>query len=88
MWHAWRDEKSVQNLVRKPEVIPKCRWEDNIKMDLKETECECGLDSSDSGLGLIVGLCEHSKESLGSIKGRAAEQLLATEEGLLHQLSL
>jgi hypothetical protein len=36
-----RDEKCQQYLVRKPEgkrplKRPRCRWEDNIRMDLKE----------------------------------------------------
>jgi len=30
----------------------------------------CGLDSSGSGWGTLVGSCEHGNESLGSIKGR------------------
>jgi hypothetical protein len=29
----------------------------------------CGLDS-DSGLGPVLGSCEHGNESLGSMKGR------------------
>jgi hypothetical protein len=30
----------------------------------------CGLDSSDSGQGPVMGPCEHGNEPLGSIKGR------------------
>ena len=54
-----------RNLVRKPEGKrplgrPRCRWEDNIKMDLQEVgfggknwielagTCECGNEPSDS----------------------------------------
>jgi hypothetical protein len=33
---------------------PRCRWEDNIKMDLREIE--------------IDGFCDHGNEPLGSIK--------------------
>jgi hypothetical protein len=29
----------------------------------------CGLDSSDSGQGRVVGPCEHGNEFSGSIKG-------------------
>jgi len=29
----------------------------------------CGLDSSGSGEGLVVGCCEHGNEPWGSIKG-------------------
>jgi hypothetical protein len=28
----------------------------------------CGLDSSSSGHGMVVGSCEHSNESSGSIE--------------------
>jgi hypothetical protein len=34
-----RDEKSVQKSVGKPGKLTK-RWEDNIKIDLKETGCK------------------------------------------------
>jgi hypothetical protein len=27
-----------------PRGRPRSRWKDNIKMDLKERQCECGLD--------------------------------------------
>jgi hypothetical protein len=41
-------------LVGKPEgkrplVRPRRRWEDNMKMDLRETGFGCGLDSYGSG---------------------------------------
>jgi hypothetical protein len=39
---------------------PKQRWEDNIRMDLRET----GL-----GSGPVAGSCEQSNEPLASIKG-------------------
>jgi hypothetical protein len=32
---------------KRPLVTPRCRWEDNIKSDLKAVTC--GLDSSGSG---------------------------------------
>jgi hypothetical protein len=33
------------------------RWEDNIKMDLRETEWGYGLDSFGSGWGTMMGSC-------------------------------
>jgi hypothetical protein len=41
MKHAGREERCVKMLVRKPQEKIllgryRCRWEDNIKMDLKE----------------------------------------------------
>jgi hypothetical protein len=41
----------------------------------------CGLDSSVLGWGPVVGRCEHSNETLGSIKG-GIYWLLASQEGL------
>jgi hypothetical protein len=40
-------------LVRKPEEKrpfrrPRCRWEDNFRMDLREQVERCGLDTSGS----------------------------------------
>jgi hypothetical protein len=34
---------------KKPLGRPRRRWEDNIRMDLRETVGRCGLDSSGSG---------------------------------------
>jgi hypothetical protein len=41
MWHAWESEKVYRVLVDKPEgkralERPKRRWEDGIRMDLRE----------------------------------------------------
>ena len=61
-------------LVRKPEGKrqlgrPKCRWEDNIKMDLREVGCgRYGLDRVGSGQGQVMGTCECGNEHSGSIK--------------------
>jgi hypothetical protein len=57
-------------LVGKPErkrplKRPRHRWEDNIKMDLREIGLGCGLDSSGSGEGPVAGSCEHSNEPSG-----------------------
>jgi hypothetical protein len=39
-----KDQKCIQNIGRKtPLRRPRCSWEDNIKMDLKEIGCE-GVD--------------------------------------------
>jgi hypothetical protein len=38
----------------------------------------CGLNSSGSGQGLVVGPCEHGNEPSGSIKGGESHQLMAT----------
>jgi hypothetical protein len=59
-------------LARKPEgkrqlERRKHRWNNSIKMYVKELRC--GLDSSGSGLGQVAGSCEYGNESLGSIKG-------------------
>jgi hypothetical protein len=69
MWHAWeRREKCTKVLVGKPEGKrplgrPMCRWEDGIRMDLREIGLGgCGLDSTGSGQGLVAGCCECSDE--------------------------
>jgi hypothetical protein len=59
-------------LVRNPEGKrplgrSRHRWEDNIRLDLREIGC--GQDASGSGQGSVAGSCEHGIESLGSIKG-------------------
>jgi hypothetical protein len=48
---------------------PMHRWEDNIKMDLRKIHLVCGLNSSGSRWGPIVGSCEHGNEPSGSIEG-------------------
>jgi hypothetical protein len=45
------------------------RWEDNIKMDLREVRCGGHrLDRSCSGWGQVAGLCVYGDEPSGSIK--------------------
>jgi hypothetical protein len=51
-----------------PHGRPRSRWEDNIRIDIRETGC--GLDSSGSEWGPVTGSCEHDNEPLGSIKGK------------------
>jgi hypothetical protein len=56
-----RDEKSVQNYSeKKPEktLWEKDAWENNIKMDLKQTV----LNLSDSGWGPVTDSGEHHNE--------------------------
>jgi hypothetical protein len=41
MWHAWERREKYRVLVGKPEGRkplgrPRCRWEDGIRMDLRE----------------------------------------------------
>jgi hypothetical protein len=58
-------------LVGKPEIKrplgrPRRRWEDGIKMDLREIGCGCGVDSPGSGRELLAGCCECADEPSGS----------------------
>jgi hypothetical protein len=62
--------------VRKPEEkttlkIPRHRWKDNSRTDLREIVLEggLGLDSFGSGQGPVARSCEHGNELSGSIKG-------------------
>jgi hypothetical protein len=45
---------------------PRRRWEDGIKMDLREIGWGCGMDSPGSVQGSVVGCCEHGDEPSGS----------------------
>jgi hypothetical protein len=54
MWHAWARREVYKVLVEKPEGKkplgrPRRRWEDGIRMDLRDTGWGCGVDSADSG---------------------------------------
>jgi hypothetical protein len=67
------EERKVHKvLVGKPEGNrplgrPRRRWEDGIRMDLREIGLEgCGLDSTGSGQGLVAGCCECGDEPSGS----------------------
>jgi hypothetical protein len=65
---------AYKTLVGKPQSKrplgrPRHGWEDNIKMNLREIECE--LDSSGSRWGLVLDSCEHGNEPSGSIKDKA-----------------
>jgi hypothetical protein len=66
------ERKVYKVLVGKPEGKrplgrPKRRWEDGIRMDLRETSLGgCGLDSTASGQGPVAGCCECGDEPSGS----------------------
>ena len=47
---------------------PKRRWEDDIKMDLKEAGWGLGLNRSGLGLGQVAGCCECGNEPSDFIK--------------------
>jgi hypothetical protein len=50
---------------RRPLERPRCRWEDNIKMDLREI----GFGEVDwIHWAQVAGSCEHGDEPSGSIK--------------------
>jgi hypothetical protein len=53
---------------KKPLGRPRRRWEDGIRMDLREIGLEggCGLDSTGSEQGPVAGCCECGDEPSGS----------------------
>jgi hypothetical protein len=58
-------------LVRKPKVKgplgrPRCRWEDGIKMDLKEIGCGVWSGFTWLRIGTLAGCSECGDEILGS----------------------
>jgi hypothetical protein len=55
------------NYRKKPLGRPRCRWEDGMRMDLRETGFGGrGLDSTGSGQGPVAGCCECGDEPSGS----------------------
>ena len=71
----WGESRGVYRfLVGKPDGMgplgrPRHRWEDNMKMNLQEVECEgYGLDRAGLGEGQMAGICECGNEPSGSIK--------------------
>jgi hypothetical protein len=66
------ERKVCKVLVGKPEGKralgrPRRRWEDGIRMDLRDTGLGvCGLDSTGSGQGPVAGCFECGDESSGS----------------------
>jgi hypothetical protein len=53
---------------RRPLEKPRRKWEDNIKMDLREVGLGHRLDRSGSGQGRVASSCEYGDETSGSIK--------------------
>jgi hypothetical protein len=51
---------------KRPFERPKRRWEDVIRMDLREIGWGCGVDSTGSGQGPVAGCCECGDESSDS----------------------
>jgi hypothetical protein len=48
---------------KRPLGRPRSRWEDGVRMDLREIGSGgCGLDSTVSGQGPVAGYCECSDE--------------------------
>jgi hypothetical protein len=45
---------------------PRRRWEDGIKMDLRESGWGCGVDAPGSVQGSLAGCCECGDEPSGS----------------------
>jgi hypothetical protein len=58
-------EKPQRN---RPHGRPRRRWEDNIKVNLKEKAWERVLDSRGSGHGHVASFCEHGIEPSCHIK--------------------
>jgi len=55
---------------KEPLAGPRCRWEDNIKMDLQTVGAGHGLDFSGLRKGQVAGCCEYGSEPSDSIKCR------------------
>jgi hypothetical protein len=51
---------------KRPLERPRRRWEDGIKMDLREIGWGCGVDSPGSGQGPVADCCECGDEPSGS----------------------
>jgi hypothetical protein len=52
---------------KRPLGRPRRRWEDGIRMDIREIGLGgCGLDSTVSGQGPLAGCCERGDEPSGS----------------------
>jgi hypothetical protein len=67
-----RAEKVFRVLVGKPEGKrslrkPKHRWNDGIRLELREIYRGCGVDSVELGQRLVACSCERGDEHSGSI---------------------
>jgi hypothetical protein len=62
---------------KRPLGRPRHRWEDGIRMDLREIGLGgCGLDSNVSGQGPVAGCCECGDEPSGSCATELVSQLV------------
>jgi hypothetical protein len=70
MWHAW--ERNVYSVLmgkpegKRPLERTRRRWEDGIRMDLREIGWKCRLDPGGSGQGPVAGCCECGDGPSGS----------------------
>jgi hypothetical protein len=63
---------------KRPLGRPRHRWEDGIRMDLRETGLGgCGLDSTGLGQGPLAGCYECGNELIGFLRHRVKLVLLA-----------
>jgi len=69
-----RQEKCIQSFGggrherKRPFGRPRCRWEDNIKIDLQEVRCEAWTGLIWLRQGQVTGAYDCGNEHLGSIK--------------------
>jgi hypothetical protein len=76
------ERKVYKVLVGKPEgkrplARPRRRLEDGVRMDLREIGFGgCGLDSTGSGQGPVVGCCECGDEPSGSCATELVSELV------------
>jgi hypothetical protein len=72
-WARMGEERKVYKVLvgkpegRRPLGRSRCRWEDDVRKDLREIGLGgCGLDSTGSGQGPVAGCCECGDEPSGS----------------------
>jgi hypothetical protein len=59
-----------KSVGKKPLGRSRCRWEDNMRINLKRRRVGCwGLDLSGLGHGPVADSCEHGNEPSGFIQG-------------------
>jgi hypothetical protein len=70
MQHAWDRREKYKVLVHMPKGKrllgrPRSRWEDGIRIDLREIDWGCRLDSTGAGQGPVESCCECGDEPSG-----------------------
>jgi hypothetical protein len=64
--------------VKRPLGRPRRRWEDGVRMDLREIGLGgCGFDSTVSGQGPVAGCCECCYEPSGSCATELVSEVTA-----------